>query len=189
MQHSAIFAAALAMLAAPAAAVQVVGTSAGAGNSVSVLTQEPGRLELDFQFGSAVPARVDLLADTGETGFDFNAFIDLPLPEGATGLRIMLHGATFTSIGTVAPAFSFADITSTANRLDIRFRPTREFVSVALGNVFAGTDFSLAYTGSGPVGMRVSAIVPEPATWAMLILGFGAVGITLRRRRDGLSAL
>ena len=30
---------------------------------------------------------------------------------------------------------------------------------------------------------RVTAGVPEPATWAMMILGFGAVGATLRRRR------
>ena len=30
--------------------------------------------------------------------------------------------------------------------------------------------------------------VPEPATWAMMIIGFGAVGSTVRkRRRDGLS--
>jgi hypothetical protein len=27
--------------------------------------------------------------------------------------------------------------------------------------------------------------VPEPATWAMMILGFGAVGAVLRRRRQG----
>jgi hypothetical protein len=29
----------------------------------------------------------------------------------------------------------------------------------------------------------VSAGVPEPATWAMMILGFGGIGATLRRRR------
>lgn len=30
--------------------------------------------------------------------------------------------------------------------------------------------------------------VPEPATWAMMIAGFGVVGASLRRRRDPLSA-
>jgi hypothetical protein len=29
----------------------------------------------------------------------------------------------------------------------------------------------------------VSAAVPEPATWAMMLLGFGAVGFAMRRRR------
>lgn len=31
------------------------------------------------------------------------------------------------------------------------------------------------------------AAVPEPATWAMMILGFGGVGATLRRRRHTLA--
>lgn len=32
------------------------------------------------------------------------------------------------------------------------------------------------------------AIVPEPASWAMMIAGFGLVGGALRRRRDGVAA-
>jgi len=44
----------------------------------------------------------------------------------------------------------------------------------------------------GPAGVtytvsQVSA-APEPATWAMLILGFGLAGATLRRRRTAVSA-
>jgi len=31
------------------------------------------------------------------------------------------------------------------------------------------------------------AAVPEPATWAMMILGFGGVGATIRRRRQSLA--
>ncbi len=53
---------------------------------------------------------------------------------------------------------------------------------------------SLAYTGLATVvdqGRRISAIsfspvagaVPEPATWAMMMLGMGAMGIMLRRRQ------
>jgi hypothetical protein len=34
----------------------------------------------------------------------------------------------------------------------------------------------------GGVSLRFS-VVPEPSTWAMMILGFGAVGLTLRARR------
>jgi hypothetical protein len=32
-----------------------------------------------------------------------------------------------------------------------------------------------------------SAAVPEPATWAMMIMGFGGIGATLRRRRQALA--
>jgi choice-of-anchor C domain-containing protein len=43
-------------------------------------------------------------------------------------------------------------------------------------------------TPFGPVigGVSVAAI-PEPATWAMLILGVGLIGIAARRRRQGLA--
>lgn len=35
----------------------------------------------------------------------------------------------------------------------------------------------------------VTAAVPEPATWAMMLIGFGAVGATMRRRRRTASPL
>lgn len=41
--------------------------------------------------------------------------------------------------------------------------------------------------GFGPSGTltisRVNAAVPEPATWAMMLMGFGAMGVSMRRRR------
>lgn len=36
------------------------------------------------------------------------------------------------------------------------------------------------------LGLNVFQAVPEPSTWAMLLLGFGAVGIALRRKRREL---
>ena len=32
--------------------------------------------------------------------------------------------------------------------------------------------------------LNAPGAVPEPATWAMMMLGFGAMGASLRRRRD-----
>jgi PEP-CTERM motif len=34
-----------------------------------------------------------------------------------------------------------------------------------------------------------TAAVPEPATWAMLIAGFGLVGLSMRRRRNGIQSV
>jgi hypothetical protein len=41
-------------------------------------------------------------------------------------------------------------------------------------------------TGTGSLGGTITITdhgVPEPATWAMMVLGFGAVGFALRRKR------
>ena len=48
--------------------------------------------------------------------------------------------------------------------------------------------------GEGSYGGNVSftpmdSAVPEPGTWAMLLLGFGALGAAMRRRRSGGRAL
>ena len=36
--------------------------------------------------------------------------------------------------------------------------------------------------------VQITAPVPEPATWAMMLLGFGAVGFAMRRRRSPVLA-
>jgi hypothetical protein len=50
---------------------------------------------------------------------------------------------------------------------------------------------SFSGDGIGPlldnVGLSVSGGVPEPASWALMIVGFGAAGAALRRRRTALA--
>ena len=48
---------------------------------------------------------------------------------------------------------------------------------------------SLASFTSNVAGSVLSSAVPEPATWAMMILGMGAIGVSLRRRRAAGGAL
>ena len=47
----------------------------------------------------------------------------------------------------------------------------------------AGTIGSANVSGFGGVGANAVDPVPEPATWAMMLVGFGAVGGALRSRR------
>ena len=47
--------------------------------------------------------------------------------------------------------------------------------------VISSSDFSYELDN---VAGAVSGAVPEPATWAMMIVGFGAVGAMIRRRRN-----
>jgi hypothetical protein len=74
--------------------------------------------------------------------------------------------------------------------------------SVANGRLTALTSFAYSYNGGADVGSANSlmttlaiipdevedlpvAAVPEPATWAMMLVGFGMVGATARYRRRG----
>jgi hypothetical protein len=79
---------------------------------------------------------------------------------------------------------------------------------VDLVNIFGTDDFAFAfdptaasqtafldYFLSGSQGVLFSDLsitrevirggVPEPATWAMMLLGFGTIGVAMRRRRSG----
>jgi hypothetical protein len=40
---------------------------------------------------------------------------------------------------------------------------------------------------TGNIGATLTGGIPEPATWAMMILGMGGIGATLRRRRSALA--
>jgi hypothetical protein len=56
------------------------------------------------------------------------------------------------------------------------------FSSRAIKNTGLGTVGTVAFN-NGAVGVPVSAAVPEPASWALLILGFGGIGGLARLQR------
>lgn len=55
-----------------------------------------------------------------------------------------------------------------------------------LDNTIPGGDGSIAFTDGGTV--TLSGTVPEPAAWALMLVGFGALGAGLRRARRGVLA-
>lgn len=54
------------------------------------------------------------------------------------------------------------------------------FYTLTLGDGVVVGSYNLAITATGP---NVSGAVPEPSTWLMMILGFGAMGFAMRRHR------
>lgn len=70
-----------------------------------------------------------------------------------------------------------------------------EFVPESYGTMWSNGGFWFESKSGQPVSIRVDNLtfatvagsVPEPATWAMMIIGFGLAGTTLRRRRAVLA--
>lgn len=77
--------------------------------------------------------------------------------------------------------------TATPGLFDLLFTYT---ITAGTGRFAGGTgSFSQVGTadvrGGPPSRLTLNfSAVPEPATWAMMLLGFGAMGLTLRRRRE-----
>jgi hypothetical protein len=88
---------------------------------------------------------------------------------GVRRLFITESGAPGSNSGPFSGAL---DLSSGASTLS--FEPT-----------FFGGNFLYQQTGSAGryIALSADAAVPEPATWAMMFAGFGAIGLAMRRRR------
>lgn len=61
------------------------------------------------------------------------------------------------------------------------------YYSDGSGKYYDTANVSLSQSGPGPYFVQSDA--PEPATWGLMVLGFGAVGAGLRRRRTKAAVL
>ena len=101
----------------------------------------------------------------------------------------------FTSPGSVAgngtyfAAVSGSVTDGTAGGVDIDFDNTPHLFTSAAGPfTLAVRDLSVTNGGlNTPITGTIRA-VPEPATWAMMLLGFAGIGFAMRRRRQPVLA-
>ena len=65
-------------------------------------------------------------------------------------------------------------------------------LSLTSGTLTPGNTYTFKYTAtmsdgggniSGPANFYLTSAVPEPASWGLMLLGFGGMGMMLRRRR------
>jgi len=157
-------------------------------------------LELRFDTGGEdsvplhSPYRVDAFSFTGDTLTGYNdAHIDYPGSDPSnfsylgfdnsriTGPRAALgfYVGSYTICCNLTVGYTSRDVSGTIPIPD--FNQAAFFgiidTSGSIDLQLSGTNFTVAIPA-----MYVPVGVPEPAAWAMMILGFGAIGGTLRRR-------
>lgn len=128
----------------------------------------------------------------------FAQTFDLPPSIAARGDRAFVDIA-LPNVEVINGAFYTAVLTATSNRAALIVGPdfvpqTGQFLGgdayaggrlLATGNIFANCQGA---SNNCDANFRVTGVVPEPSTWAMLLAGFGAIGMVLRRRRSAAPA-
>jgi hypothetical protein len=147
-------------------------------------------------------ATVDAKADTVQfTVVDSTNTVTFELPENPTPSQVFSNAFTITDIsflvnGTVERNQSIEFFQANGNT-ELIDNPSESFFTDTLGNIRTTGPF---FTGSlsdptfvpGTFGSAgdsltitdISAAVPEPSTWAMMILGFLGLGFMAYRRKS-----
>ena len=143
----------------------------------------------DFQYGSVIVPQDRLLAHPGDNSLQtFLAFV-------APTAGLYRFDATFNVQDTSPTGVNISLIQTTNGGLPLIFSPLGSIGAQNPLYSFSGTfnlgasqavgfgldNAGLYFNDSTGVNLSVTA-VPEPATWALFILGFGAIGATQRRR-------
>jgi hypothetical protein len=137
-------------------AIPGFGTQAGTGTLVLNTAVDPTALGQTFALapGSNV---ISLTFTIGSSSFDFT---------NTVGANVQFHNGQFFAVGPLFASTAGAVFTTNGN----------QYTYFAFGTSTNGT--ITATLAQPPV-----TAVPEPSTWAMLILGFAGVGFMTYRRR------
>jgi hypothetical protein len=126
-------------------------------------------------YGPSITYPADFLVDAGNTDPANTLNITFASGQAAVGLDF---GALFSSVTSTLTASTGTAVTDTATAS----AGSTEFVGFVSTTPI--TSLSLTVTGDSYVleDVVLASPVPEPTTWAMLILAMGGLGAALRRR-------
>ena len=127
----------------------------------ATMVGEPGAFNLQFDFLLSSPSAANASVTTtllGNSDIDFSS--------------ILLNGFAFTQTGfdgSGAENFELSAVTLGAG-----------LNSIFVNGSVVGSSGNGAF--SGVINATAAPAVPEPSTWAMMLIGFGAAGYAMRRR-------
>jgi hypothetical protein len=179
------------------------GTGATSGNALATYAFADGTYRIEYDYLNFSSPSFSGLSVVSSLNLNFGA---VPFGNPST-LNFTLHNigdmnSAGTSLTSITRDFNNTQFTSTVT----------PFVNLAGGNsltysvTFAATQFGLqqdvfrfAFADYAPdgIGGRTYAldlnvvgetVVPEPETWAMLVLGFGLIGVAARRHKGAVAA-
>ena len=179
---------AMAFVGVPAAAQTIDQNSPVANSYMSYFDQSPLVQSFKQDASNITGAGIFLLPDVGTTGTIFIGVYD-GLPN--TGANLLAGGSVVGTAGSWADAFwSPLSITpgatyylgfSSADHLGAWGDTSNGYANGQLwvnGGLSSYPDFDYTFRT-----YAAAAVVPEPATWAFMVMGFGGVGAVLRRSR------
>ena len=104
-------------------------------------------------------------------------------------------GLPFTNVPTAVPLASSVFATLLTNGYNVAGNNVSPFATSLSSAGLFGNAWVIGASRTNPDGLadgfklasvNVTAAVPEPSTWAMMLIGFGAIGVASRRRRKTL---
>ena len=125
----------------------------------------------------------NVLTGSGSNAFDLWIFEVGPNVEDTT-VDVSVDGSTWLSVGLVTGGRRGVDIDAFGYGTAAAFTFVRLTDVLAEGGAGNGGTVGADIDAVGAISTRrPMAAVPEPATWAMMLMGFGGLGAILRRRR------
>lgn len=162
--------AAAAALAIPTAA-QAQLTVEG-GTTVQTLDTDPNEINFTFAFGDGL---ANPFTEVLQFGVVQDAAVEFSFsgnPDSVVFNSVTLNGVELMPTASNPDIYNFGPTTLLAGVYNLVISGVAPVISPARASI------------SGNVA--IVSNVPEPATWAMLLVGFGAIGFQVRRRRQSV---
>lgn len=169
----------------PASAAVVGEAGVTLGSTPTTFTLSDASFLFSYDAGAAAGFNAPYSVQTTGTG-ETSAVFGQPSPFDQRGITI--DGNLFPSYAAF-PSSTIIPYSQVAEDLALRYMVgTDSFYGYARLNGNGTLDFAFenaantAITAGATITAPLAAAVPEPATWAMMLLGFGAIGVGMRRR-------